>query len=116
MSLSISRRAALLLAGALTALCLALTLSPSRASATRFCDNQTVGTNQPCFGAPRNLSSASAMGSSHSVCVGVNSTSGPCSSGPGVYAVLNLGYTAMGATPWVAINVSGSTVVFGDTA
>lgn len=115
MSLSFSRRVALLLAGALTASCLALALSSSPASASTFCNNQTVSTNQPCFGVPRNLSSADAMGTSHSVCVGVNSTSGPCSTGPGQYAVLNLGYTAQGATPWIAINVSGSTVVFGDT-
>jgi hypothetical protein len=118
MSLGIPRRAALLIGAVLASLSLALALSSSASAVgVAFCDNQTVGPNQPCFGAPRTTQSAEAKGSTHSVCVGINSTSGPCSSGPNVYAVLTLGAPAGGATPWVAFNGSSGTptVVFGDT-
>jgi hypothetical protein len=119
MSLSISRRVALLIVGALASLSLALALSSSASAVgVAFCDNQTVGPNQPCFAdAPRTTQSAEAKGSTHSVCVGVNLTAGPCSSGPNVYAVMVLPAPANGATPWVAFNGSTGTptVVFGDT-
>lgn len=117
MSLSISRRAALLMAGVLTSLCLALALSSSASAVgVPFCDNQTVGPNQPCFGVARSVQSAEAKGSTHSVCVGVSSTAGPCSSGPNVYAVMVLPARINGV-PWVGFNGSSGTptVVFGDT-
>jgi hypothetical protein len=50
----------------------------------------------------------------HSICVGVDLNYGPCSSGPGQIATINLGTTIVGS-PWIAINGSGSTVVYGDT-
>jgi uncharacterized membrane protein len=118
MSLSISRRAVLLIAGVLASLSLALALSSSASAVgVAFCDNQTVGPNQPCFGVARSTQSAEAKGSTHSVCVGVDSTAGPCSSGPNVYAVMVLPARLSNAVPWVGFNGSSGTptVVFGDT-
>jgi hypothetical protein len=114
MSHGLNRRVALFCACAVAALAFGLSLSSSKASASPFCGGQVVATNQPCFGAQRALSGANAYGDSHSVCVGISNTSGPCSSGPGQIATLNLGGSIQGV-PWIAINVSGSTVAYGNT-
>jgi len=111
-----SRRLTPMLVGAFGALAviLLLALSSPAAKASPFCGGQTVSTNNPCFGASRALNGANGYGDSHSVCVGVSTTSGPCSSGPGQIATITFGSTITG-TPWLAINVSGSTIVHGNT-
>jgi hypothetical protein len=111
-----SRRLTPMLVGAFGALAviLLLALSSPAAQASPFCGGYNVSTNNPCFGASRALNGANAYGDSHSVCVGVNNTAGPCSSGPGQLATINFGTTITG-TPWIAINVSGSTTVQGNT-
>jgi hypothetical protein len=116
MTHAVSRRLALLLAAALlvAGIAFALSLHSAPASASPFCGGQVVQPNNPCFGAQRAMSGDDGNGTEHSICIGANEIHGPCSSGPGAIATLNIG-TVIQAVPWISDNASGSTVVHGET-
>lgn len=111
-----SRRLMPMLVGALGALAviLFLALSSPAAKASPFCGGYNVSPGNPCYGAARALNGVNGYGDSHSVCVGADILAGPCSSGPGQIATMNLGFTYTGQ-PWIADNASGPTIVHGDT-
>ncbi len=116
MTHAVSRRLALLLAAALVvaAAALALTLHSAPASASPFCGGAVVQPNNPCFGAQRAMSGDDGNGTSHSICIGANEIAGPCSSGAGAVATLNIGVVIQ-AVPWISDNASSATVVHGET-
>jgi hypothetical protein len=113
-SMSMRRLAPLATGLAALAVLLVLVFSNGQAKASEFCGGQTVSPGNPCYGAARALSGDNGYGDSHSVCVGAGAIAGPCSSGPGQIATMNLGFTIT-AQPWIADNASGSTVVHGNT-
>jgi hypothetical protein len=116
MTHAVSRRLALLLAAALivAGAAFALTVHSAPASANPFCIGVVVQPNNPCFGAQRAMSGDTGNGSEHSICIGANEIHGPCSSGPGAIATLNIGRVIQGV-PWISDNAPGATVVHGET-
>lgn len=114
MTHALSRRVALLLAAAVATFCIALALSSSPASASGYCGGSRVNYVNPCFGAARSLAGVTGHGQSTSICVGANEISGPCSSGPGAIATLNLGSYA-NRVPWLTGNAMSWTIAWGET-
>lgn len=115
MTLGLSRqRLALLLVGALMTLCIVSALSSSSASASPFCGGLSVNNINKCWGAARSLRGDTGNGSSTSICIGIDLINGPCSSGPGAVATLDLGAYGEHA-PWIIGNARTFTVVHGET-
>lgn len=108
------RRAALLVASALVALCLAMALNTSTASAVGYCGGSVVNQNQSCFGNARIFTSQSGYGRETSICLGANEVFGACSGGPGQIASKNWGFAA-NRVPWIRGNAAAFTVAWGDT-
>jgi hypothetical protein len=114
-SMSMRRLAPLATGLAALAVLLVLAFSNGQAKASPFCGGDNVSPGNPCNGAARSLSGVNGYGDSHSVCVGAGALAGPCSSGPGQIATMNLGFTIT-AGPWISLNgSSGSTIVHGNT-
>lgn len=113
MTHSLSRRLAVLLAGALATLFLALALSSSPATASPFCGGQIVQRNRPCFGAERFMNGDTGYGQETSICIGASGISGPCSAGPGQFASLNIAPRV--AVPWITGNAASQTRAWGET-
>jgi len=113
-SMSMRRLTPLAAGVAALAVLLVLAFSNGQAQASPFCGSQTVSPGSPCYGAARAMNGVNGYGTSHSVCVGAGILAGPCSSGPGQLATMNIGFTYT-AQPWIADNAPGSTVVYGNT-
>jgi hypothetical protein len=109
------RRAAMLLAAALTVVGIALAAGSSTAAAQPFCAGANVGPNQPCFGGARVLTVVSGKGNTHAICVGADATRGQCVPS-NTWANWNSGSTG-NKVPWIEWNPPGSglTIVSGDT-
>jgi hypothetical protein len=108
-------RPLLMLAGALTTLCVSLALfAPSSASASAFCSGAVRSNYDYCHGTARNLSGVTGHGDQHSVCVGAGALWGGCSGGPNQIATMNLGYVAY-LGPWIEVNAPGTSTLWGDT-
>lgn len=108
-----ARRLAVL-AGAVAMLCMLFALTASSASASPFCGGQRENKFETCFGAARVLTGDDGNGTETSICIGINEISGPCSSGPGAIATLNLG-SAANRVPWIRGNAERLTIVHGET-
>jgi len=117
------RPKALLLAGALLALCLTfLVSSPPKASAaeSNYCYGFSAGFYQKCVGQPRSLNALYGSGWNHSVCIWASSGSGgnsvagstTCSSGPSAGTYNNsMGYAYY--YPVIQNNAAGANTLYG---
>lgn len=114
-------KAMLISGAALLGICLAfLTCSATgaRASESVYCNNQTLGRNGNCSGAPRTFYAVYGWGDQHSVCVAATGSPGApaidyvCSGGPGQGAYSPIGHNLY-AYPFIANNASGSNTVHG---
>jgi hypothetical protein len=108
-----TQRLGLLLAAGLATLLVALALTSTPASASRFCGGQTVNSSQTCFGAARMvLENILAFGESTGVCVGYNEIIySACSPNGRAYEQATAWLTGY-VTPRV-IGQAGNTVVWG---
>lgn len=113
MTRTLVQRLALLLTASFATLLVALALTSTSASASPFCGGQTISNIQSCFGEPRTFRILEGYGDSTSVCVGYNEIFGPCSSGPGVLTIWDLGAYAY-RYPKIIGNARSNTVGHGD--
>jgi hypothetical protein len=111
---STKKRLALLLSGALATLLLALAFSAPQASATPFCGGTVISQASGCWGAARVFTVVQGHGNSTSVCVGYNTSRGPCSGGPNQNVEWNLGGAA-NRSPMIIGNAASTTVGWGET-
>jgi len=108
-----THRLALLLAASLATLFVALALTSARASATPFCNGQTINNNHTCFGAPRTFRFVVGQGTSTGVCVGYNEFPyGGCSSSAGQQAAMDT-FSYAFRTPRIIGNSPNNTTVEG---
>jgi hypothetical protein len=115
MTLAYRQRLALLLTTSLATLLVALALASTSASASSFCNGQTINNHQTCFaGGARSFEWIRGHGDSTGVCVGYNETFLACSPGAGWYAEYRF-YYYIYAIPKISGNSPNNTVGYGET-
>lgn len=92
-----------------------LAVSPAAEASSPFCGG-TYGGYGWCYGAYRTMTAVDGIGQDHSVCVAYTYQAGVgwaqsgshCSSGPGQYAVYNIGGVGAYGQPFIQNNAAGS--------